>query len=318
MARKRSQATADIPNKRIGRIKVDSKPIFDRCEKIIEKRAYIVKEMYSKTELVTPGMAKALLMTNPRNRSIKRSSVAKLEEDIKNGRWEVTHQGIALDENGVLIDGHHRLTAIVNTNTACMIYVTYNAVASAKLDNGTPRSDKDALYMAGTIEKGTIEYSIYTFPIITYAVFRKHGKKMVESLTSDAKHELYIKYKQYFDPVVNLANKFTKTGTKIRSSSVLYTMACALKDGISIDIVTDWFTILATGDFYVEGNDQKTKVGRSVLLFKRYTDVTTVGGLQSLTKEEMTRKAMSSLKHYANGEVVTKLYGSVVFNELLD
>ena len=69
--------------------------------------------MYFKVVIMTPEMAASILETNERNRTPNRDKLAKLVYDIKQGHFELTHQAIALDVNGKLIDGQHRLKAVV-------------------------------------------------------------------------------------------------------------------------------------------------------------------------------------------------------------
>jgi hypothetical protein len=67
------------------------------------------------TELVavTPAVAAEWLKSNSDNRPIRRSHVAALRRAFAQPDGYVqTHQGIAFDADGVLIDGQHRLTAI--------------------------------------------------------------------------------------------------------------------------------------------------------------------------------------------------------------
>ncbi len=63
--------------------------------------------MKTAIETITPEIAKALLVGNYCNRAIRKSRVEQLTNDIKVGRWQVTHQGIAIAENGRLLDGQH-------------------------------------------------------------------------------------------------------------------------------------------------------------------------------------------------------------------
>lgn len=68
-----------------------------------------------KTELVpvTPSLAREWLMNkNTKNRPLRPSHVETLRESLVRGEQVTTHQGIAFDAEGVLIDGQHRLAAV--------------------------------------------------------------------------------------------------------------------------------------------------------------------------------------------------------------
>ena len=80
--------------------------------------------MRAKIETITPAQALEILERhNPRNRSVSEKTVQSYAIDMKNGRWTLTHQGIALDVNGDLQDGQHRLWAVVFSDTPCKFWV---------------------------------------------------------------------------------------------------------------------------------------------------------------------------------------------------
>lgn len=79
--------------------------------------------MEAKCMIITPSMANEWLGTskgNPRWKNkakvVDKTTVKKIADDIKNGLWNPGNGSIAFDEDGVLVDGHHRLTAIVAAN----------------------------------------------------------------------------------------------------------------------------------------------------------------------------------------------------------
>ena len=76
--------------------------------------------------LITPEMAKAFLENNTINRKLRITTVKQLSQAIKRGEWIVTHQGISISKNGRLLDGQHRLYAIIDSGIAVKIAVTYN------------------------------------------------------------------------------------------------------------------------------------------------------------------------------------------------
>jgi len=115
----------------------------------------------SRTVTVTPEFAANLLDNyNVRNRTINRTRVTDLASDIKQGRFLLTHQGFARDRNGNLMDGQHRLEAVVLSGIAvAMIEYTYDIdmiLPDGKvhpvmmvLDKGRPRSVSNNLGLGG-------------------------------------------------------------------------------------------------------------------------------------------------------------------------
>jgi hypothetical protein len=77
---------------------------------------------------VTPAMAEKWLKKNhPKNRRISQAIVDAIAGDIANGNWKITHQGICFDGDGCLIDGQHRLNAIVQAGKTVEILVAENS-----------------------------------------------------------------------------------------------------------------------------------------------------------------------------------------------
>ncbi len=107
-------------------------------------------EMQSKVVMVDPSLAAAWLAKNVQhNRPMRKITVAGYAEQMKTGQWHLTHQGVAFDVTGALIDGQHRLAAIVQANVIVPMMVTMNApaVSFETLDCGIKRTVADRLVM---------------------------------------------------------------------------------------------------------------------------------------------------------------------------
>lgn len=115
--------------------------------------------MADKIEHITPERAQLYLKKNhPRNRPISRQNVESLANEFKEGRYILTNDAIAFDTEGRLIDGQHRLSAIIRANlTLAMRVVTdLDTRAFAVINTGKKRADHERLYMMGEdIDKQT-------------------------------------------------------------------------------------------------------------------------------------------------------------------
>ena len=98
-------------------------------------------------ETITPHIAGLYLKFNNNNRPLRKTHIRELASDIMEGNWQVTHQGIAFDITGRLIDGQHRLHAIIEAGVPIQISVTRGCSASSFsiLDRGSNRSPSDIL-----------------------------------------------------------------------------------------------------------------------------------------------------------------------------
>lgn len=103
--------------------------------------------MVTTLETITPEKAREYLSNKAPNRTIRAKDVAMLVRDIQNGEWRVTHQGIAFNNAGELIDGQHRLLACVKSGIPINILVTRGLEdgAGAAIDRGKTRIFADTL-----------------------------------------------------------------------------------------------------------------------------------------------------------------------------
>lgn len=73
--------------------------------------------------LVTPQLAQSWLNDNAHNRTINEERITVLCRKIEAGEWNEKGNPIEVTDTGHLINGQHRLTAIVRTSTAVRMRV---------------------------------------------------------------------------------------------------------------------------------------------------------------------------------------------------
>ena len=105
--------------------------------------------------MITPVKAAEMLAANTSNRPLSKSTVRAFAEAMRRGDWLVTHQGIAFDSNGVLVDGQHRLAAIIEADRPVEVTVFTDVEPDSfdVLDTGKRRNAADVLAIEG--EKST-------------------------------------------------------------------------------------------------------------------------------------------------------------------
>lgn len=106
-----------------------------------------------KTEIVTitPDVARYLLSKNTMNRPIKRQHFEFLCRELTGGHWKLNGDAIRIAKNGTLLDGQHRLRAVLQTG------ISMKTVLITELDNdvfdtidiGSARSAADILHVVG-------------------------------------------------------------------------------------------------------------------------------------------------------------------------
>lgn len=76
---------------------------------------------------VSPSLADDVLTNyNPHNRRLVDAHANRLAGEIKAGRWRLTHQGIAFSVDRVLLDGQHRLWAVILAEQTVPMRVFFN------------------------------------------------------------------------------------------------------------------------------------------------------------------------------------------------
>lgn len=109
-------------------------------------------EPISYIETITPDMAEAIMASqNIDNRKLRRGRVAQYAQDMRRDMWLLTGQGLTFDTTGRLIDGQHRLAAIIEAGVPVRLTVMRNAVPEAYtvIDSGLARTAGDALAKEG-------------------------------------------------------------------------------------------------------------------------------------------------------------------------
>lgn len=117
-------------------------------------------------EIITPEKAETMLAHARNPRPLNQRHVEDFVRHMENGTFELTHQGIALCANGWLVDGQHRLAAIVKTGREVKMCVArgLSARAIVMTDRGNRRKNSVVLNCAPRISE-----------VITLAAFVSTG-----------------------------------------------------------------------------------------------------------------------------------------------
>jgi len=97
---------------------------------------------------ITPDIANEMLSRNTENfRRINTARVMKYADEMKRGKWVFCADPIRFGISGKLIDGQHRLSAIVRSGVCvtCLVVEGLDDAASIAVDRGQPRSNQSWL-----------------------------------------------------------------------------------------------------------------------------------------------------------------------------
>jgi len=191
---------------------------------------------------MTPEKAKQILVAkNRNNRSIRPSNLKRLTSAIENGEWKITNQGIAFDEEGNLIDGQHRLAAILQTGKTVPILVGTNMDPRIFdcVDTGAARTAGDGIDILGSTHGKTIAAAIKTYYL--YNKWPKRPWSSTVTPTSAQIVQIYEERKDVFEAVLSvLAKKHKNFRCFPKSVGLCFSMACLDAGWSDIQIWEFW------------------------------------------------------------------------------
>lgn len=109
-------------------------------------------------ETITPDVAAMMLKQNTGNRALSRATVERYSAAIRRGDWSLNGESIKFSKDGRLLDGQHRLAAVV----ACKVAIQSAVVrgldegAFVTLDSGKRRAVGDVLSCAGEVSANNL------------------------------------------------------------------------------------------------------------------------------------------------------------------
>lgn len=124
---------------------------------------------------ITPDMAGVLLLRNAKNRPLNDSAVSVYADALKRGEWRVNGETIKFSTSGRLLDGQHRLKAIVVSGVPLTTYIAENLAEEVfdTLDQGKRRSAADVLTMAGEKDAARLGAAARAYLMLTHQATNK-------------------------------------------------------------------------------------------------------------------------------------------------
>jgi len=117
-------------------------------------------------------MAAALLDRNVNNRTISNRNYQVLIRAMQNGEWELNGEAIKIDREGFVLDGQHRLHAVVESGITIPTFLIEGLPPSTQetMDTGKARSLRDILQIRG--ERDSINLAAISRRVFIY---KRHG-----------------------------------------------------------------------------------------------------------------------------------------------
>lgn len=170
------------------------------------------KKRFTATMEITPDLALAMLEHNDGNRPIRKAKVMKYVKMIREGRFMLTHQGIAFSRGGLLNDGQHRLEAIVEADRAVTMTVTFGAEREEfkAIDFLSVRTASDLIHIEGK-----------TYPALRASIAKKRYRSENRSAPRPDLQETTAYESQLPQDIMNDACKWATRGARITTPTAI-------------------------------------------------------------------------------------------------
>lgn len=199
-----------------------------------------------KEQFITPEMAKDFLLSNTHNRLVNLKLVDRYSDDIRFDRWKSnTGETIKVAESGRILDGQHRLHAIIKAEKGINIHLAtgLNDEVFDVIDTGKNRSGVDVFTI-----NGTANASIMPSIIQSYINVKKSRIKLnTKGLTNNMVLDLYNENPELWQQIARKSKNFYLQFNKILNRSIIGGLYKNFLEVSSEEITNDFFTQLCIG-----------------------------------------------------------------------
>jgi hypothetical protein len=154
---------------------------------------------------LTPEMAAKLLVNNTNNRNLSAGRVTRYTNDIINDRWvEDTGELIKVATDGSILDGQHRLSAIVKANKGIYIHIATDVSKDVfqVIDSGKSRSSADVLQIAGVLNAKRVASFIQSYNQFVNTKYRYDHANIENGMTPKMILKYYHENSLFVDEVI--------------------------------------------------------------------------------------------------------------------
>lgn len=201
-------------------------------------------------ELITPKLAEEYLTHNTHNyRKINLSDVKKMAEDMKDGKWEETPEPISFSPSGVLLNGQHRLSAIVKSGVPVTMVVARD-VTGRVFDNQRKRTDAQ-YYRSLGIEgyAGSKTAGCLAGMVLSNSLDFNAGG----DISASSKGAYLAKNETEIDAIISAVSCGSKNHLSAKGA-VCCAAWCLFLQGESVENIHEFFNVVNTG-FPIVGKD---------------------------------------------------------------
>jgi len=194
--------------------------------------------METKVRTITPAIARQILeKSNEKgftNRKINQNWYKYLSHCMKSGQWSLTGQGLSFDEHGNLIDGQHRLMAVIDSNTTqeFLIVTGVDSHTVLNYDTGKKRSPADTFDLFEIKNSRCVAALISSYIQIKskrLSAMREDTKKRLFKTNEDILNE-YMTTPELYQEIYKISASYRRVLPLLPSSQIGGIMTLLIKD----------------------------------------------------------------------------------------
>jgi hypothetical protein len=181
-------------------------------------------EMQYNLETITPIKAQIMLKSNPKNRNINEAHVDFLASQMKSGKWAANGQTVVFDEHDILMDGQHRLNAIVSSGVPVEFLVVRGADPKTMntIDTGKSRSAGDVFTLNNVMNANCVSSTAKFLMIFENKTLHVSGSS--KKCPNDYIYDYYMKRAESIQWALSVGKKMNLSNSKLSQTACAITL----------------------------------------------------------------------------------------------
>lgn len=199
-----------------------------------------------KVESWTPQKAKAILAKGGPNRRLSDNTVTRYATAMSDGRWSMNGETIKISRAGKLLDGQHRLQAVILSGKNVEILTVRGLMpkTQATVDDGFKRNLAHVLDIAGEKHSTTLAFAL---SLLRRWDLDELNQIRARSGRGPRRDECVDMLKKYPDIRNYVGNKFTTMSKRTIGSAALFATCWYICSKNNNDLADFFYEQLATG-----------------------------------------------------------------------
>lgn len=188
----------------------------------------------NRIELITPEKAREYMKGNTYNRPLSKACVDALADQMRRGQWKMNGEPIIFSGSGKLLDGQHRLAAVIRSGTSVEMAVARGVDEDAfvTIDTGKGRTAGDVFAIAGIKCYNNISAGIARFGMMCKGRNAFSGSSIYKTDCKITRRDLleeYFRTPELYQEIGSISRKYYDAGHILRQSEIFAVMAYLIK-----------------------------------------------------------------------------------------